>query len=152
MSFFNGTRYARVMAFTFTLLGIVFIWQGYGLRSDTAHVVEDGIPVALRVIDMLEREGTFAPVFEVASGPYAGKKSTSSIATYPPLHHEGDEVNGVYLPASGEILSERAIAARASMGRDARRIGFFALFVGLAVLAYLYRARLRAVLPSRSDP
>ena len=105
---------------------------------------DTGTPVSLRVTKLHSNDGSYAPEFEVVEGEFAGRRTISSVSSNPPVHMEGEVVNGFIDPASGAIQSEGTLRAMGRITTILTTVGLIVsgvfISIGIASLIFARRA------------
>ncbi|MCP4100472.1 MAG: hypothetical protein GY750_03440 [Lentisphaerae bacterium] len=91
------------------LIGAIFIYFGlYGYLSKI-RIEASSIQVSLVVLEMIESSGEkrhlYAPKFQIIEGTHKGKTYLGDFYSNPPIHDEGDKVDGWYNEETGLIES-----------------------------------------------
>ena len=114
--------------------GAFFLLVGLGIFLCQRHFNKTRTPVKLAVVDTHPSTGENGTTYihceyMITSGPHSGLKKTSGYGTYPPLHNEGEQVDGYFDTKTGEVQSSKE-------GRLTKCIIFGFAGLGLAMLAF----------------
>jgi hypothetical protein len=84
------------------LIGGWFFTLGVGLELGQHYQHADGQPVSLRVAE-IQGEEMKTLVYEVTSGPYAGRRAGSSLSSSTPTAKLDATLHGYYSPTKGRL-------------------------------------------------
>lgn len=119
-----------------SMVGVAFLAAGTYFSSHDVFNAQS-TKVFVRVVGNHENRTsdgvTYAPEFEVVSGPYQGRRWTGNHYSSPPVHEVGDETTGLFDPRSGQVVSDKSLLNDRLMNVMAISVG-----VGLLVSAGLF--------------
>lgn len=135
--------YVGVILFLSLFGGIFFAAGAWFERRDVFN--DTSTAVAVRVVGNHEKRDsdgvTYAPEFEIVSGPHKGNRWTGSHYSSPPVHDVGDQEAGFYDEASGQIVSATSLRSNRLFNRLFMSLGAGILFAAaaFAVSGWSYR-------------